>query len=65
MREGHYRIKVTILEANDLIPKEEGALDILLLAHKDGMLDPYVSVNVHNQIKKTKKLRKQINPIFN
>lgn len=44
MREGNYQVKVTILEANDLIPFDEKALDIILFERKDGLVDPYVTV---------------------
>jgi len=44
MREGNYRVKVTILEANDLIPLEYGILDKVLKESKGGSMDPIVTV---------------------
>ena len=65
MREGNYQVKVTILEANDLIPFDEKALDIILFERKDGLVDPYVTVQINDEVKKTKQMKKQLNPIFN
>jgi hypothetical protein len=54
MREGNYRVKVTILEANDLIPLDYGLVDKLLFEAKGGSMDPIVTVRVNDIRHKTK-----------
>jgi len=45
MREGNYRVKVTILEANDLIPWD---LDFIenVIEGKGGSMDPMVMIKI-------------------
>ncbi len=65
MREGNYRVKVTILEANDLIPLDYGVVDKLLFEAKGGSMDPVVTVQVNNVMHKTKFQKRTLNPLFN
>lgn len=44
MKEGNYRVKVTILEANDLMPLDNDIIDKITFQAKGGSLDPLVVV---------------------
>ncbi len=72
MVEGQYRIKVVVLEANDLMPKflnyiifRKPTGPLSMFAQKGGSMDPMVKITCMNKTKYTVSKKATLSPIFN
>ncbi len=58
MKDGDYRIQVTVLEAKDLIPKDTGMMG-------SNTADPLVEIEVMGEIQATQHKEDTLGPIYN